>query len=164
MIRIGALVTLVLVLALATESAIAEPSSLVTPSQLAQRFRQATGDKLVVNKGMSDAGRYQALDYGPPSIQKKGKYGTFTVYVVTAAEVEDVVKILLMDLHTGKLGTPGPGNIYWESGTTMYGDKYWTAKRRYGDNVVLEWSTESKARKTDSTWKRLHTAFTKATR
>jgi hypothetical protein len=163
MTRIAAVVGLVLVLAVGAGPATAEQSSAVTPAQLVQRFRQATGDRLVLDKVISEAGHYQAYDYGHPSIAKKAKYGTFIVYVVTGADVEAEVRSLLIDAHTGQLGTPGPGRIYWESGTTIHGDRYWMAKRRYGENVVLEWMTESRVRKTDRTFKALHKALTKAT-
>jgi len=38
------------------------------------------------------------------------------------------------------------------------------AKRRYGQNVVLLWTTTSQAKKTDATFKRLHTALLAATK
>ena len=57
-----------------------------------------------------------------------------------------------------------PANIYWEQGATLHGDIYWQAKRRYGQNVVLKWIGASATKKTDASWKRLHTALTKATK
>jgi hypothetical protein len=136
----------------------------VTAPQLTTRFKQATGDKLVVNKNSSYAGHYKAYDVGVPTIANKGKYGTFTVYLVTGADVEAEVTDLLADGHTGVLGKPGRGNIYWEAGSTVFGDVYWMAKRRYGGNVVLWWIGSRPVKKTDASWKRLHTALTKATR
>ena len=47
-----------------------------------------------------------------------GKFGRFTIYVVTSGDEEDVTR-LLADGHTGVLGTPGPSTIYWESGSTF---------------------------------------------
>jgi hypothetical protein len=135
----------------------------LTPWQLATRFKQATGDRLVVSPRASYAGHYTALDLGVATISKKARYGTFTVYVVTGPDVEAEVTDLLADGHTGLLGTPGPGNIHWESGRTLYGDRYWLAKRRYGHNVVLWWIGNRPVRKTDATWTRLHRALTKAT-
>lgn len=161
MSRFGAVA--VLVLALVVGTALAQPSaSSVTATQLTTRFKQSTGDKLLLNKKMSYAGHYKAYDVGVASIASKGKYGTFTVYLVTGADVATEVTDLLADGHTGVLGTAGPGNIYWESGKTIYGDQYWLAKRRYGDNVVLWWIGSKPVKKTDKTFKRLHTALTKA--
>ena len=95
---------------------------------------------------------------------QKARFGTFIVYLVTAADVETDVNGLLSDSHTGQLGARSAGGIYWEQGVSLYGDNYWQAKRRYGQNVVLTWVGPSPAKKTDTTWKRLHTALTSATK
>lgn len=155
---------LALTLALSVAAAVASASSAsgITAAQLTTRFRQSTGDKLVVNKKISFAGHYKAFDVGVATIARKGKYGTFTIYLVTGPDVEAEVTDLLADGHTGVLGAPGAGNIHWEPGTSIHGDRYWLAKRRYGDNVVLWWIGEKPVKKTDKTFKRLHTALTKA--
>ncbi len=153
------------VLAVVAATALAQPSaSSVTAAQLTTTFKRSTGDKLVLNRKMSYAGHYKAYDVGPVSIANKGKYGQFTVYLVTGADLEGEVTDLLADSMTGELGAPGPGRIYWEAGTTLYGDKYWMAKRRYGDNVVLWWIGSNPVKKTDRSFKRLHTTLTAATR
>jgi hypothetical protein len=155
-----------LVLALTAGVALAHPSApSVSAAQLKTRFKASTGDKLVVNRNMSYAGHYVAFDVGPPSIASKGKYGTFAVYLVTGPDLETEVKDLLADSHTGVLGAPSAGNIHWEQGTSIHGDRYWMAKRRYGSNVVLTWIGVNAARKaTDRSFKRLHTALTRAAR
>ena len=130
----------------------------LTAAQLTTRFKQSTGDRLLVNRNMSNAGHYTAYDAGVTTIARQGKYGTFTAYLVTGADVETEVADLLADGRTGVLGTPGPGKIYWEAGTTIRGDRYWLAKRRYGDNVVLWWIGSKPVNKTDRTFKRLHAA------
>jgi hypothetical protein len=156
---------LAILLAFSTAVAAAQtPAPSVTTLQLQTRFKQITGDKLVPNKKSTYPGHYKAFDLGVPTIARKAKYGTFTVYLVTGADVEAEVKDLLADSHTGMLGTPGAGNIYWEYGRTIFGDAYWQAKRRYGANVVLWWIGSQPVKKTDATWKRLHTALTKITR
>ncbi len=86
-----------------------------------QELPKDTGDKLLLNRTISSPGHYQAYDVGVPSIAEKGKYGP---------DVEAEVMGLLIDLHTGQLGIPAPGRIYWESGTTIDGDRFWMAKRR----------------------------------
>ncbi len=155
---------LLVLFAVSATAALAQPSATsVTAAQLQQKFRKSTGDKLVVNRKASYPGHYVAFDVGAASIAKKAKYGTFTVYLVTGADVEAEVNDLLADGHTGVLGTPSAGNIYWEYGKTVYGDAYWMAKRRYGSNVVLWWIGSKPVKKTDRTFKRLHTTLTKAT-
>ena len=146
---------------LALPALVAAAGPTLTPWQVTTRFKQATGDKLVVNRKSTYPGHYTALDLGAVTIAKKGRYGTFTVYVVGAGDVETDVTDLLADGHTGVLGTPSTGSIYWESGTTIYGDRFWLAKRRYGANVVLWWIGDQQVRKTDATFKRLHTALTR---
>jgi len=148
--------------ALTATSSIAAPTT--TSTQLTTRFKAATGQKLVVNKQRSYAGHYRAYDGGVQTSALKARFGTFSVYLVTAAAVETEVTDLLADSHTGQLGTPSAGKIYWEQGVSLYGDKYWQAKRRYGQNVVLTWIGPSGAKKTDATWKRLHAGLTAATK
>lgn len=150
-------------LALVVLATVSTAASTTTATQLTKRFKATTGEKLVVNKQMSYTGHYKAYDLGAQSIARKARWGTFTVLLVTA-DVEAQVKDLLADSHTGALGTPSAGKIYWESGTTIYGDKFWQAKRRYGQNVVLWWTSSNGAKKTDATWKRLHTALSAATK
>ena len=158
-------IALLLALVFCTVAAGAQTgASAVTASQLKARFKQATGAKLLVNKNSSYPGHYVAFDLGPPSIANKARYGTFTVYLVTGPDVDAEATDLLADAHTGTLGTPAPGNIYWEFGKTAYGDPYWLAKHRYGANVVLWWIGSKPVKKTDATFKRLHTILTKATR
>jgi hypothetical protein len=152
------------VLALVAATAFAQPSATsVTAAQLTSTFKRTTGDKLVVNRKMSYPGHYKAFDAGPISIARKAKYGQFTVYLVMG-DVEAEAENLLGDSRTGMLGTPGPGGIYWEEGTTLYGDHFWMAKKRYGSNVVLWWIGSNPVKKTDATFKRLHKTLTAATR
>lgn len=138
-------------------------SSAATTAQVVSRFKQLTGDKLLVNKRSSSPGHYVALDLGAPSISTRGRYGTFTVFVVTGADAEKELTSLLADAHTGQLGTPGAGNIHWEAGITLRGDRYWLAKRRYGSNVVLHWIGASGQKKTDASFRRLHKPLTAIT-
>ena len=159
---------LMLLLALAlTASALAAAAhaagSAATTSQVVARFKQLTGEKLVVNKRASFPGHYVALDLGAPSLSRRARYGTFTVYVVTGTDVGKEQAGLLADAHTGQLGPPGAGNIHWEPGSTLRGERYWLAKRPYGANVVLYWIGASGSRKTDASFRRLHTPLTAIT-
>ena len=161
--RVKRLVLLLALVGLVVATAAAAAPT-TTAKQLTTRWKAATGVKLVVNKQMSYAGHYVAYDLGTQSGSGKARFGTFTVLLVTDPDVETQVTSLLSDTHTGTLGTPGAGNIYWESGSTVHGDTFWQAKRRYGQNVVVWWTTTSGQKKTDATWKRLHAALTKATK
>ena len=42
----------------------------------------------------------------------------------------------------------------------MSGAEVWMAKKRYGSNVVLWWTTSTPVKKTDVTFKNLHKALT----
>lgn len=160
--RLAPLVAVAFVLGvLATTSSAA---SNTTAAQLTKRFKAATGQKLVANKQLAYPGHYVAYDLGVPTAAKRAIWGTFTVYLVTGADLDAEVNGLLADTHTGMLGTPSPGGIYWEQGATLQGVTYWQAKRRYGSNVVLTWIGSTAAKKTDATWKRLHKALTAATK
>jgi hypothetical protein len=144
-----------------TGVAAAQPS--VTALQLTKRFKTATGERLRADTRAAFPGHYKAFNLGPESIATRAKWGTFTVYLVTAASPDADVKELLANAHTGLLGTPSAGRIYWEKGTTIHGDVFWLAKKRYGKNVVLWWTTTG-ARKTDARFARLSKALVAATR
>lgn len=143
-------------------SSVAAPTT--SASQLTKRFKAATGEKLVPSSTMSYPGHYRAYGLAIQTTATKARWGTFTVFLVTGADVESEVDELLSDTHTGMLGSPSAGGIYWEQGVTLYGTKYWQAKRRYGQNVVVKWTSPTGAKKTDAAWKRLHAALTAATK
>jgi hypothetical protein len=119
------------------------------------KFKTATGGKLLVDRRATYPGHYTALGVAQ-SISNIGRYGRFTIYVVTSGSAEGV-NAQLADGHTGVLATPGPAIIYWEQGSTLEGDRYWLAKKRYGANLVLWWY--GSARRVDDTFKRLHKAL-----
>ncbi len=163
--RMRQLVYLAAMIALAavlTTSSVAASST--TASQLTKRFKTATGEKLVRNTQASWAGHYVAYDLGVQTPAKKAKWGTFTVQLVTGADLEAEVLDLLKNTRTGTLDTPTSAGIYWEANTSIYGQQYWTAKKRYGQNVVLKWVGPSGLKKLDAAWKRLHAAMLKATK
>ncbi len=132
---------------------------IASTSQVIARFSAATGEKLRVNPKLGYPGHYVALDLGAPSISKKARYGVFTIYVVTASDPTTDATDLLADAHTGTLGAPGAAAIFWESGSTLTGEHYWLAKKRYGANVVLTWIGTDDARKTEASFTRLHRAL-----
>ncbi len=135
----------------------------VSTRQTIERFRAATGEKLVVDRRASTPGRYDAVGLRFRSASKQARFGIFTIYVVTSEDVETAVTELLADGHTGELGEPDRHGIHWEEGTTLDGDPYWLAKKRYGVNVVLWWFGSDDAT-TDATFRRLDRALRKVTR
>jgi hypothetical protein len=148
-------VLLVCLLLIASRSVATADAGAVTRAQLVNGFRAATGARLTVDPRATYTGHYTALAL-PQSIGNAGRYGHFTIWLVTSRQEEDVTG-LLADLHTGTLGAPGAASIYWEHATTMGGSPYWLAKKRYGANVVLWWyGTE---RRVDARFKRLHHAL-----
>jgi hypothetical protein len=160
--HVVSLVAMLALAALLAATSTAAPAT--TATQLTKRFKAVTGQKLVASKSLSYAGHYKAYDLGVSSVANRAIWGNFTVFLVTASDVDADVKRLLSDTHTGALGQPGAGSIYWEQGVTLQGVQYWQAKRRYGLNVVLKWTGASGQKKTDATWKRLHKALTAATK
>jgi hypothetical protein len=158
------LVLVLATIALVTLVATSAAAPTTTAYQLTTRFKQATGVKLVPNKRSSYTGHYKAYDLGAVTIASKARYGTFTVFLVTGGDVEADVTDLLADSHTGALGTPAAGGIHWESGTTISGERFWQAKKRYGQNVVLWWIGSTPVKKTDASFARLNKALVSATR
>jgi hypothetical protein len=126
-----------------------------TPGQVVTGFKARTGATLLVDRRSSYPGHYTALAV-PQSISNIGRYGRFTIWVVTSGDVTDVSD-LLSDPHTGQLGTPAAASIYWEHGRTVGGAEYWLAKKRYGTSIVLWWYGTS--RKVDARFTRLHRAL-----
>jgi hypothetical protein len=134
-------------------SAAAAPTT-VAPAQVIAKFKASTGVKLLVDTRANYPGHYTALGVAQ-SISNIGRFGKFTIFVVTSGQEEDVTR-LLADVHTGVPGAPGPSMIYWQSGSTIGGDQYWLAKKRYA-NLVLWWY--GTAKKIDPAFKRLHRAL-----
>jgi hypothetical protein len=133
--------------------------NVASTSQVIARFSATTGETLRVNPRLSYPGHYVALDLGTPSITKRVRYGSFAIYVVTTPDPTTEATNLLADAHTGVLGTPGAAAIFWESGSTLTGQHYWRAKKRYGGNVILTWIGAQDARKIDASFTRLHRAL-----
>ncbi len=160
--------SLVIAIATAVSASLAAGASgapsTVTVAQLKSGFKKATGQTLVVDRVASTAGHYTAFNLGVQTTTKRARYGTFTIYLVTGGDVAADVNRLLTDPHTGELVAPAAGGIYWEKDSTMSGTDIWMAKRPYGANVVIWWTTTSPARKTDRTWTVLHKALTSVTK
>jgi hypothetical protein len=133
----------------------------VTVAQASKRFKAAAGFALVKKDRTSYPGHYVALDLGVPTMTKTARFGQFTLYVVTAADVAGEAQGLLADTHTGARGSPDARGIHWEAGRTLSGTRYWLAKKRYGANLVLWWYGPA-VKKTDATFARLNGVLAKS--
>jgi hypothetical protein len=162
--RTGALAAVVSVVVALAAGTASGGSSAVTVTQLKSGFKKATGQTLVVDRARSSAGRYTAFNLGVQTKTKQARYGTFTIYLVTSPDPASVIPTLLQDAHTGVVGTPGAGGIRWESVSLLTGQTGWMAKRPYGANVVLWWTSATPVKKTDRTWTTLHKALTVVTK
>ena len=154
--RLCALLAVTALVACAAAGAGTSATATPSPAQVVARFKTLTGAKLLVDPRSGYPGHYTALGL-VQSIGNIGRWGRFTVFVTTSGSEDDVTS-LLADSHTGQLGTPGPGSIYWEHGHDLEGSQYWLAKRRYGANLVLYWYGSQQ--KVDSRFTRLHRALT----
>ncbi len=153
----------VLVASMTVAAAQAAPGD-VTPAQLKSGFKKATGQKLVVDKLRSSAGRYTAFNLGVQTFTKQARYGTFTIFLVSGGDVATDVQSLLKNPHTGELDPAAPGGIYWEQDSSLGGQLGWMAKHRYGSNLVLWWTGSEPVKKTDRTFKTLHKALVAVTK
>ena len=91
------------------------------------------------------------------SVTNTATYGDFRLYLLAPGTTADDADELLVNLHTGELGSPGPGGVYWEQTRMLSGGTVWLGKKRYGPNLVL-WHYGS-VQKVDPTFKRLHQAL-----
>lgn len=162
--RTGVVVALVAALAAALTAGASGARSTVTVAQLKSGFKKATGQTLVADRALSSPGHYTAFNLGVQTKTRQARYGTFTIYLVSGADVATEVQGLLRNPHTGQVDPPSTGGIYWEQNQSMTGTSTWTAKRPYGANVVIWWTTAASQKKTDRTWKTLHKALTAVTK
>jgi hypothetical protein len=146
------------VVAVAVVASAPAASGEVTATQLKSSFKKATGQKLVVDKLRSSTGRYTAFNLGVPTFTKRARYGNFTIFLV-GGDVPANVDSLLSNARTGQVEPPAAGGIHWEHGASLGGGLVWTAKRLYGSNVVLWWTTSQDVKKTDRTYATLHKAL-----
>ena len=109
------------------------PGPSLTTWQVSTRFKQATGDKLVSEpKGVLPGALRRPRSRGGDDREEGPLRDVHGLRRHRSPTSRHEVTDLLADGHTGVLGTPGAGNIYWEPGRTIYGDRFWLAKRRYG--------------------------------
>jgi hypothetical protein len=122
----------------------------LTPAQVTQRFREATGRPLQP-AAVSDPA-WDQLGYGldmPKSLVDR--YGIFNVYVGKPGKTESLAS-LLKDKATDRPLARSADGIYWELDSQS---KTWVAYKRYGGNVVLVWFSGSKQQVADERFERL---------
>jgi hypothetical protein len=147
------LVAIAVVVAPGCGSNDAEPAperNLLSARQVTNEFTEETGDKLRSAAGTDPS--WEQFNFGlnpPPALVEQ--YGIFTIYVVDPSDL-DAVDSLLADKTTGEPLPKDADGVQWEkdelSGT-------WIAYRRYADNVVLSWFSESAKQQTDERFERL---------
>lgn len=121
-----------------------------TGSQVVREFEQTTGRALTEAAGQDPA--WDQLGYGldpPPALLRR--YGIFNVYVVETGN-DEALASLLSDKSTAKPLEADTRGVYWERDTQS---DTWIAYKRYGENVVLAWFSETTSRRTDARFERL---------
>src|SRR5262245_57453326 len=127
----------------------------LTPAQVTQTFKQATGRPLEPAP-ISDPA-WDQLGYGldmPQSLVEK--YGIFNVYVGKPGKTASLAS-LFKNKTTGKPLARGADGMYWELDSQS---KTWAAYKRYGGNVVLVWFSGSKEQQADERFERLDSILT----
>jgi len=134
----------------AGDSEPAPDRNLLSAGQVTSEFSEETGDELRPAAGTDPS--WEQFNFGldpPPALVEE--YGIFSIYVVEPGNLE-AVDSLLADKTTGDPLPEDADGIRWEkdelSGT-------WIAYRRYADNVVLTWFSESPTKTVDERFERL---------
>jgi hypothetical protein len=154
--RLTVLAALATVLALPALAA--ADATVVSVAKLQARFRAETGgDRLVRDPRASWAGVTALVLRNGTSMSARARYGSFTVYVFSGRRLAEVER-MLADVRTAEPIAPDARGVRWEAGSTLHGERYWSAKTLYGANVVLVWDTEG-ARRVTNAWTRVHRAL-----
>ena len=122
----------------------------LTPAQVRQSFKQATGRELEA-AAVSDPA-WDQLGYGldmPQSLVDR--YGIFNVYVGKPGKSASLASFF-KNKETGQPLERGTNATYWELDSQS---KTWVAYKRYGGNVVLVWQSGSKNQAADERFDRL---------
>jgi len=122
----------------------------LTPAQVTQTFKQATGRPLEPAPVSDPA--WDQLGYGldmPQSLVDR--YGIFNVYVGKPGKSASLASFF-KDKDTNKPLARSTDSIYWELDSQS---KTWVAYKRYGGNVVLVWFSGSKKQAADERFDRL---------
>jgi hypothetical protein len=132
-------------------------------------FEESTGDRLRIVSGraiyptriLNFGFRHRSdgpleLGWRPPR-ELREKYGEFSIFVFGEG------KTWLKDDRLSD-ARPDARGTYWEVhyGTERdrrAGERYWTAAKPYGANVLLEWTPESGRKETTEQWERLIAAL-----
>ncbi len=129
--------------------------ALLTAQQVEREFSDETGEELEEAAGTDPA--WEQLNFGlNPSPELVERYGIFSIYVTDPAN-DEAVESLLTNKDTGEPLEAGADGVYWEK-DTLSGT--WIAYRRYGENVVLTWFSESDEQETDERFTRLDEILT----
>jgi hypothetical protein len=122
----------------------------VTPAQVQQQFKKATG-RVLKPAAVPDPA-WDQLGFGlnqPQSLVEK--YGIFNVYVGKPGKAQSLAA-LFRDKATDKPLARSSDGIYWELDSQS---KTWVAYKRYSGNVVLVWFSGSRKQLADQRFQRL---------
>jgi hypothetical protein len=122
----------------------------LTPAQVRQSFKQATGRELEP-AAVSDPA-WDQLGFGldmPQSLVER--YGIFNVYVGKPGKTASLASFF-KNKESGKPLERSVDAIYWELDSQS---KTWVAYKRYGGNVVLVWQSGSTEQAADERFDRL---------
>jgi hypothetical protein len=138
--------------ALASCGAESDQSQVVTltPAQVSQTFKQATGRPLEPAPVSDPA--WDQLGYGLDMSQSLvDRYGIFNVYVGKPGKTASLAS-LFKDKATGEPLARGDDGVYWELDSQS---KTWVAYKRYGGNVVLVWFSGAEQQQADERFQRI---------
>lgn len=122
----------------------------LTPAQVGQTFKQATGRPLEP-AAVSDPA-WDQLGFGLDMPQTLvDRYGIFNVYVGKPGKTASLASFF-KDKDTGKPLARDADGIYWERDSQS---DTWVAYKRYSGNVVLVWFGGSKEQAADERFDRL---------
>lgn len=126
-----------------------------TQQEVAARFAQLTGDRLVVDPAAETDGGATVLSLSQGQADatiQQTRYGTFSIYVLDNDQQRSLYKL---DSRGSAVRPDARSGIYWQQLSAS--PPSWQASKPYR-NVVLQWQA-GEARRTDSRWERLDAAL-----
>jgi hypothetical protein len=128
-----------------------DDGSRFTQQEVAARFAQLTGDRLVVDPAAATHGGAAVLSLSQGQADatiQQTRYGTFSIYVLDNDQERSLYKL---DSRGSAVRPDVRSGIYWQQLSAS--PPSWQASKPYR-NVVLQWQAGD-ARRTDTRWDRL---------
>jgi hypothetical protein len=127
-----------------------------TAQEVAARFAQLTGDRLVVDPAAATHGGATVLSLSQGQADatiQQNRYGTFSIYVL---DNDQERSLYTLDPRGSAVRRDPRSGIYWQQLSDS--PPSWQASKPYR-NVVLQWQAGD-TRRTDARWNRLDAALT----